>query len=384
MLKHLFKLIWKQKKSNFLMMLEIFVSFLILFAVWSLGVYYFQNYNIPAGSNTTNVWVLFCEFNSDTLREQKRELVSQKLRSYPQVESFAFSENNVPFSFSSNNSQLEYKNNEAMCEMMRVEPEMKKVLNLEMISGKWLSLADKVNKYPPLVINRAAKIKLFGDENAIGKILGEKEDEKRQVIGVVENFKYKSDYNEVTPLAMTLVSEWAKVCLIKVKPTADIDFEAKLTKELINLGSGWSMEIQHMENMKANKNKMNWIPILILIIVCGFLIFNVALGLFGVLFQTISRRKQEIGVRRAMGATQNAILWQFIGETAVIATFGVLLGIFFAVQFPLLNVFDLPASVYLMGLLLAIFSVYLIVIICAFLPSKQASKVYPAIALHEE
>ena len=85
-----------------------------------------------------------------------------------------------------------------------------------------------------------------------------------------------------------------------------------------------------------------------------------------------------------MGATQNAILWQFIGETAVIATFGVLLGTFFAVQFPLLNVFDLPASVYLMGLLLAIVSVYLIVIICAFLPSKQASKVYPAIALHEE
>lgn len=366
------------------MMLEIFVSFLILFAVWSLGVYYFQNYTIPAGSNTENVWALFCEFNSDTLREQKRELVKQKLKSYPEVESFAFSENNIPFSFSTNNNNFEYKNNEIMSEIMRVEPEMLKVLNLEMISGRWLSNADKVNKYLPLVINKAAKIKLFGDENAVGKILGEKEEDKKQVIGVVENFKFKSDYQEVTPCVMTLASEWAKVCLIKVKPTADVEFEAKLTKELINLGSGWSMEVQHMENMKLTKNKLNWIPILILVIVCGFLIFNVALGLFGVLFQTISRRKQEIGVRRAMGATQNAILWQFIGETAVIATFGVLLGSFFAVQFPLLNVFDLEASVYLMGLLLAIVSVYLIVIICAFLPSKQASKVYPAIALHEE
>ncbi len=384
MLKHLFKLIWKQKKSNFLMMLEIFVSFLILFAVWSLGVFYFSNYSQTSGSSTDNVWAIYCGFDSDTLREQKRELVKQKLKTYPQVEHFAFSDNNVPFSFSSSNNQFKYKNNEVDSEIMSVEPEMLKVMSYKLISGKWLNIAYKANKYPPVVINQIFKEKLFGNDEAVGKIVGEKEEDKKQVIGVVENFKFDSDYDESKPCAMALVNEWSKVCLIKVKPEADINFEAKLTKELINLGSGWSMEIQHMTNMRANKNQLTLVPLLILFIVCGFLVFNVALGLFGVLFQTISRRKGEIGVRRAMGATKTDILWQFVGETIVIATLGLILGIFFAIQFPLLNVFDIDKMTYFMGILFAVISVYLLVILCAILPSKQAAQILPATALHEE
>ena len=33
MIKHLFKLIWNKKKQNFLMIIEMFVSFLVIFAV---------------------------------------------------------------------------------------------------------------------------------------------------------------------------------------------------------------------------------------------------------------------------------------------------------------------------------------------------------------
>ena len=55
MVKHLFKLIWKQKKTNFLMMSEIFISFLILFAVSTLCVFLFRNYKEAAGLKTENV-----------------------------------------------------------------------------------------------------------------------------------------------------------------------------------------------------------------------------------------------------------------------------------------------------------------------------------------
>ena len=53
-------------------------------------------------------------------------------------------------------------------------------------------------------------------------------------------------------------------------------------------------------------------------------------------------------------------------------------------QFPLLNVFDLPASVYIIAMLLAIAFIYVLVIICALYPGKQAAAIYPAVALHEE
>ena len=43
MFKHLFKLIWNKKKQNFLLMSEMFVSFLVIFAVFTLMIYYYQN-----------------------------------------------------------------------------------------------------------------------------------------------------------------------------------------------------------------------------------------------------------------------------------------------------------------------------------------------------
>jgi putative ABC transport system permease protein len=49
-----------------------------------------------------------------------------------------------------------------------------------------------------------------------------------------------------------------------------------------------------------------------------------------------------------------------------------------------LNVFDLPSGVYLVAWLLATVFIYVLVLICAFYPGKQAAAIHPAIALHEE
>ncbi|WP_167516172.1 hypothetical protein [Mucilaginibacter metallidurans] len=47
MFKHLFKLIWNKKKQNFLLITEMLVSFLVLFAVFTLMMYYYNNYKKP-------------------------------------------------------------------------------------------------------------------------------------------------------------------------------------------------------------------------------------------------------------------------------------------------------------------------------------------------
>jgi putative ABC transport system permease protein len=58
--------------------------------------------------------------------------------------------------------------------------------------------------------------------------------------------------------------------------------------------------------------------------------------------------------------------------------------VFFAVQFPLLNVFDLPAGVYIRGIILSVLFIYGLVLICSLYPGKQAAAIYPAVALHED
>lgn len=391
MLKHLFKLIWKRKKMNALMMFEIFFSFLILFAIWTLGVYNYRNYMQPSGIETDNVWVAFIDFHAsnDTIKTQYKDLVRQQMTRYKEVKDFSFTGSNAPFTFSSMNNNLEYNKKKTMSEMMPVEPDFLNVMGMKMAEGRWFTDADKVTAYRPIVITRHLKEELFGNENALGKTLGNGDgpystDPKMKVIGVVDFFKHKDDFQPLSNCTFQLAGKWEDTMVMKVQEGSGAELEAKISKEIARLGKDWSVEIQQMNNMKSNRNNLVLVPVLILLIVCSFLVFNVALGLFGVLFQTISRRKQEIGVRRAMGATQSAILWHFIGETAVIATLGLILGVFFAVQFPLLNVFDVEAGVYLLGILFAIISIYLLVTICAFYPSRQASVLQPAAVLHEE
>ena len=105
--------------------------------------------------------------------------------------------------------------------------------------------------------------------------------------------------------------------------------------------------------------------------------------MFGVLWYNINKRKSEIGLRRAVGASSNAISKQLVGEALVIATISLLGGSFFAVQFPLMNVFDLAANTYFVAHALAITFIYILVIVCALYPAKQGAAMF-AVALHED
>ena len=389
MIKHLFKLIWNKKKQNFLMIIEMFVSFLVIFAVFSLLVFYYHNYKQPMGFDYNNVWVVNYSSpeniqNNDSLTLFANTL-KQMLRSMPEIKEISFTSNNVPFSNNTSNSGFNYNGKNVMANTYNAEDDYAKVLNVHLLDGRWFTSADNVSKISPVVINEKLKDEMFGKENAVGKIIGKKPDQLK-VIGVVQNLKDKGDYqpieNAIFRRMDTAGYKYATI-LLKVAPGTDAAFESKLFKTLSN-AIGTSIEIEHLDKKLVSKNKIFLVPAIIFIIVASFLIINVALGLFGVLWYNINKRKNEIGLRRAVGASGNSVSKQLVGEALVLSTFALIIGSFFAIQFPLLNVFDLPASVYIIALMFAIVFIYVLVIICALYPGKQAAAIYPAVALHEE
>ena len=209
-----------------------------------------------------------------------------------------------------------------------------------------------------------------------------------KVIGVVEDLKAKGDYAEAG-LAIynrtdTSSFHWLGKILVKVRPGTDAAFEGRLYKTLANSMKNSNVEIEHLVDKRKSINYFALVPMIVLLIVAFFLIVNVALGLFGVLWYNINKRRGEIGLRRALGATGRSVSWQLVTETLILATLSLILGTFFAIQFPLLNVFDLPSGVYVTAIILAIIFIYLLVFICSLYPGRQAAAIYPAVALHEE
>ena len=120
-------------------------------------------------------------------------------------------------------------------------------------------------------------------------------------------------------------------------------------------------------------------------LVAAFLMIMVALGLIGVLWQTVTQRTKEIGLRRAKGATKGKIYLQILGELLVITTAGLIAGVLVVVQFPLLDLLGFASGdVYATSIVVSLAAIYLLTIICGLYPSWMATKVRPAEALHYE
>ena len=101
MIRHLFKMIWNKKKQNALLISEMLISFLVLFAVFTLLVYNYQNYKRPMGFAYENVWLVSYSnavktSNSDSLT-LFYETLRQTIKSMPQVKEISFCSDNVPF-----------------------------------------------------------------------------------------------------------------------------------------------------------------------------------------------------------------------------------------------------------------------------------------------
>lgn len=394
MFKHLFTLIWNKKKQNFLLISEMLISFLVVFAVFTLIVYYYKNYKKPMGFDYENVWVVnynnsLTTTNTDSLN-LFYESLRQTIKSMPQVQEISFCSNNVVLYQNTSQRGLEYKGKKLdHINNYQVEDSYKDALNSKMQEGRWFNKEDVVAKNTPVIINASLKEILVGKGTAVGILIGANDDKnKMKVIGVVEDLKAKGDYAEAG-LAIynrtdTGSFHWLGKILVKVRPGTDAAFEGRLYKTLANSMKNSNVEIEHLVDKRKSINYFALVPMIVLLIVAFFLIVNVALGLFGVLWYNINKRRGEIGLRRALGATGRSVSWQLVTETLILATLSLILGTFFAIQFPLLNVFDLPSGVYVTAIILAIIFIYLLVFICSLYPGRQAAAIYPAVALHEE
>ena len=108
------------------------------------------------------------------------------------------------------------------------------------------------------------------------------------------------------------------------------------------------------------------------------------MGLFGVLLYNINKRKSEIGLRQALGAHSFDISKQFITEILVLTSIALIVGIFFAIQVPLLKITEYPNALFYKAIVYAFLIIMALVFLCALFPSIQAAKITPAESLHDD
>ncbi|MDO7848746.1 ABC transporter permease [Hymenobacter sp. M29] len=399
MLRHLFTLIWNRKRANLLLISEIFFSFVVLFGVGTVLITAARNYLAPRGFEPTQVWRLLVRAGQgQKMPRAELDDVLRQVKALPGVQTVALTSNNLPFTFNTNNSDFIYKDRKSpFANTYDADDHYAEALRLRLREGRWFAPADDGTHHRPVVISQDLRDILFGDEPALGKIFtynipgkATKPEDEFQVVGVVDNVRMTTDFDEAIPSVWKRLipydtTHWETAAvLVRVAPDQGGVLQEKIARTVAGVTRQWSTEVRVMEDDRLHRRLYTLVPVVGLCIMGLFLIINVALGLFGVLWYNISQRRAEIGLRRAMGATGAGIGWQFLGEMMVVTTFGVILGSLLAAQFPLLNAFDLPAQPYLLAIGAAAGAVYLITALCAWQPSRLAASIQPAVALREE
>lgn len=399
MIKQFFKLIWNRKKHNFLMISGIFVSFLALALVATSISYSLINYVKPLGFDYRDVWILNMDWKNLSPESVAKTLaqIENTLNSTKEIKSHAFSQNYIFQPMVYSGTDYYYEGKKLSCFSGDAGPGFNDVLNIRMLEGKWFDESDVPGNRIPLVISTHFKNKFSPDEDAVGKILTDSDNNEYEVIGVIGEFRRsgelagsesavfrKSSYHDEKSLKRMTSDNWYRI-LFKVEKGTPVAFEARLLDRLKLIAKDWTLRIDTLEKARIRAFKTTLIMPIVLAVICGFLCINVALGLFGIIWYSTNRRKAEIGLRRALGANSRAIYAQIIGETLAMATIGIIFGCFLAFQFPILDVIGfIDDTVYYYAFAASILGIYALAAVCALYPAWLAARIQPAEALHNE
>ena len=414
MIKHLFKMVWNRKRTNFLMTVEIFFSFLVLFTVILFAVYYTDNYRRPLGFSYENVLNISMtsrqadrpppsEPNQPAGRNEPSPalVIARQLfltfRDFDEIESFAGVDIS-PYSNSTSITSYDLAVGTVEVYVNAATDSFADTLGLNVTRGRWFSKEDDGAGYLPIVINERLSRKVFGNADPIGKnLLGSASSgegavaREHRVIGVITDFRKDGEFAGLQNYMFQRQSldnpksQPPQHILVRVRPGTTAEFEARLMTRMLAVAKDWSFEIEPVADAREEALKIYLTPIIAGGLVAVFLMIMVALGLTGVLWQNVTQRTKEIGLRRAKGATAGNIYTQILGELLVITSFGLAIGIVVVVQFPLLDLIGFISNkVYIFSVVLSLLLIYGLTLLCGLYPSRLATRVQPADALHYE
>jgi len=246
--------------------------------------------------------------------------------------------------------------------------------------------------YPVVVDQRLAK-RLFGDENPIGRTVvipaaGDSPELRAPVIGVAGDVHWNNVTGE-QPLLMYQplpALRGASMVLVRSRlPMRDVANEVdRAARELdASLPVRFSQPITSLIDRRlAQQRVFSWMLSLL-----GWLAFALAaVGLYGLLAQSVTERTREFGVRMALGSGRGRIFGLVLRQAAWIAGIGGLAGLGLAaygtrlIEAQLYGVTRLDPGVYAA----AVGALVTVVFAAALWPARSATRIQPVDALRAD
>ena len=339
-------------------------------------------------------------YAKQTKRADLYEQVIANAKTVPGVEGIALCSNLPPYNAGSSSLAISgtapIDNLEAV-NTTDISDDYFRVLGVPLLRGREFDSQDREESQPVAIVSQELVKKYFADGNAIGRQikLGKAEDKLPwlTIIGVVGDEKRTTVYQEMGYVEPALVylplrqSSSTSMGLVVRAAGAFVDLGRPLQGEVASLDS--NVPLYSLRTMQERYSEFLAHPRFrakIMGIFALLTLFLAAIGIYGVLTQSVAQRRQEIGVRLALGAQSADVFVLVVGQGMKMTVVGLVPGLLMVLaltRFISAMLYGVKSTDPLSFLGVGIVLISVALVAC-YVPARRATKVDPMVALRYE
>ncbi len=299
-----------------------------------------------------------------------------------------------------NSSEIvRYSNKNVSALIFGTIPEFLEVRSFEMAKGRFLTEIDIKQNSQVAVLGSELAEKLFGNTNPLGEQVRIK-NVSMKVVGVLApkgtSFGTNFDNSAAVPIATManrIVGRKSPYGLavtsifISIKDELQMDAAQFQVENLLRLRHKITTEddftVRNQKDLMARMGAISGALTIMLTAVASISLLVGGIGIMNIMLVSVSERTQEIGLRKAIGASQQDILFQFIVEAVILSAAGGIVGTCVGVGGILLvgNFTPLQAGISPVAIALAVSVSGAVGLFFGVVPARQAAKLDPIAAL---
>lgn len=267
-----------------------------------------------------------------------------------------------------------------------VSPGYLKSMGMRLVEGRDISWSDLADNQNVVIVNETVARKLWPGQDPIGRIALAGGAESR-VIGVVADVRETSaedaaGWQMYLPATKQFPPEGCYLVVRSKLPPVTLAASVRRVLHEINPGQP-ATEFKPVQSLVDHATSPRRFFFLLVSIFAGLGLLLATLGIYGVISYSVTREMHQIGIRMALGATQERVLLGVIRKTLRLAVIGIGAGVAGSLMVARLIASLLfgTAPTDLQTFVATAVVLFAVALLAGYLPARRASRIDPVIAL---